>query len=102
MRLKYCYDFPVKLASLYKSETEMNQMNWIIISYCNRRNKILLLHCIDSVTADFDAAVSCEAKFGKILGCIAGAAGDLLDKLETQSGKSLSAKKAIIYLYKKL
>uniref|UniRef100_K1PV81 Uncharacterized protein n=1 Tax=Magallana gigas TaxID=29159 RepID=K1PV81_MAGGI len=35
--------------------------------------------------ADFDAAVSCDAKFGKILGCIAGAAGDLLDKLETQS-----------------
>lgn len=86
----------------YKIETEMNQMNWIIISYSNRRNKKLLLHCIDSVTADFDAAVSCEAKFGKILGCIAGAAGDLLDKLETQSGKSLSAKKAIIYLYKKL
>lgn len=35
--------------------------------------------------ADFDAAGSCDAKFGKILGCIAGAAQDLLQKLETKS-----------------
>lgn len=57
-------------------------MNWIIISYCNRCNKKLLLYCIDFVIVDFDVVVFCDVKFGKIFGCIVGVVGDLFDKLE--------------------